>query len=75
VTSGELAEETEHDKVHFFCDELSIPKKSLPAKAYEGVLTPEPTLRYFVDKFPLFLDCFAGSFSPVVTPGPILLRS
>ena len=53
--------------MHFFCDELGIPKESLPAKAYEGVLTPEPTLRYFVDKFPLFLDCSTGSSSPVAT--------
>jgi hypothetical protein len=59
--------ETEHDKVRFFCDELGIPKKALPVKAYEGVSTPEPTLRYFVDKFPLFLDSSAGSSSPVVT--------
>jgi hypothetical protein len=59
--------ETERDKLHFFCDELSIPKKSLPAKSYESVSTPEPTLRYFVDKFPLFLDRSAGSSSPVAT--------
>ena len=59
--------ETEHDKMHFFCDELGIPKESLPAKAYEGVSTPEPTLRYFVDKFPLFLDSSAGSSSTVAT--------
>ncbi|HKW35198.1 MAG TPA: hypothetical protein VJN92_19460 [Candidatus Acidoferrum sp.] len=59
--------ETEHDKLRFFCDELSIPKNALPAKAYEGASTPEPTLRYFVDKFPLFLDSSDGSSSPVVT--------
>ncbi len=59
--------ETEDDKVRFFCDELAIPKKALPAKAYEGVSTPEPTLRYFVDKFPLFLAATNGSSSPVVT--------
>jgi hypothetical protein len=59
--------ETEHDKVHFFCDELAIPKRALPAKAYEGASTPEPTLRYFVDKFPLFLVSPAGSSSLVVT--------
>ena len=59
--------ETEDDKVRFFCDELAIPKKALPAKAYEGVSTPEPTLRYFVDKFPLFLATTNGSSSPVVT--------
>lgn len=59
--------ETDQDKVRFFCDELGIPKKVLPAKAYEGVSTPEPTLRYFVDKFPLFLDSSDSSSSPVVT--------
>ena len=59
--------ETEYEKVRFFCDELGIPKKALPAKAYEGRSTPEPTLRYFVDKFPLFLDSSNGSPSPVVT--------
>src|SRR6516225_8052673 len=58
--------ETEDDKVRFFCDELAIPKKALPAKAYEGASTPEPTLRYFVDKFPLFLADTNGSFPPVV---------
>jgi hypothetical protein len=59
--------ETEQDKLRFFCDELGVPKKALPAKAYEGPSTPEPTLRYFVDKFPLFLDSSNGSPSPVVT--------
>jgi hypothetical protein len=59
--------ETEQDKVRFFCDELGIPKKALPVKAYQGVSTPEPTLRYFVDKFPLFLESSNGSSSPVVT--------
>jgi hypothetical protein len=59
--------ETEHDKLHFFCDELAIPKRALPAKAYEGASTPEPMLRYFVDKFPLFLVSPPVSSSPVVT--------
>jgi hypothetical protein len=59
--------ELEHDKVRYFCEQLGIPKKALPAKAYEGVSTPVPTLRYFVDKFPLFLDSSSGSSSPVVT--------
>ena len=59
--------ETEHDKLRFFCEELGIPKNALPAKAYEGTSTPEPTLRYFVDKFPLFLDSTRISSSPVLT--------
>lgn len=59
--------EAEQDKLHFFCDELGISKKVLPAKAYDGVLSPEPTLRYFADKFPMFLDRLPGSSPPVVT--------
>jgi hypothetical protein len=59
--------ETEQDKVRFFCDQLGIPKKALPAKTYEGISTAQPTLRYFVDKFPLFLDAVTGSSSPVVS--------
>jgi hypothetical protein len=59
--------ETEHDKLLFFSNELGVPKNALPAKAYEGVFTPRPTLRYFVDKFPLFLDCPAAGSPPVVT--------
>jgi hypothetical protein len=59
--------ELEQDKVRYFSEELAIPKKVLPAKAYESVSRSEPTLRYFVDKFPLFLDSSASSSSPVVT--------
>lgn len=48
--------ETEAEKVAYFCDTLGVPRKVLPAKSYEGGPRIEPTLRYFVDKFPLFLD-------------------
>src|SRR5438445_88941 len=59
--------ETEQDKVRFFCNELGVPKDSLPAKVYEGGPERKPTLRYFVDKFPLFLSSpFSGAL-PVVT--------
>ena len=55
--------ETEQDKVHFFSDQLGIPKKLLPAKTSEMPARE----RYFADKFPLFLDSSAGSSGPVVT--------
>jgi hypothetical protein len=48
--------ETEPEKVAYFCDTMGVPKNVLPAKSYEGGPRSEPTLRYFVDKFPLFLD-------------------
>ena len=59
--------ETEPDKLHFFCEELGISRTTLPAKSYEGSPGTEPTLRYFVDKFPLFLDRTDPCHSPVVT--------
>jgi hypothetical protein len=59
--------ETEQDKVRFFCDELGISKDALPAKVYESGLDGKPTLRYFVDKFPLFLASPMSGASPVVT--------
>jgi hypothetical protein len=59
--------ETEPDKLHFFCEELGIPRTTLPTKSYEGSPRTEPTLRYFVDKFPLFVGRADSSPSPVVT--------
>jgi len=55
--------ETEPDKVRFFCGTLNIEKHYLPAHLYVGRKTSRPTVRYFVDKFPMFLL----PSSPVVT--------
>jgi hypothetical protein len=57
--------ETEPEKVSFFCDQWKVPMQFLPSKIYQGQKTSQPTVRYFVDKFPMFLDC--QSSSPVVT--------
>ena len=59
--------ETEQAKVAYFCELLRLPKRSLPVKAYLGTGNREPTLRYFVDKYPLFLDASDASTSPLVT--------
>jgi hypothetical protein len=59
--------ETEQDKVRFFCDELGILKDALPAKVYEGRHDGKPTLRHFVDKFPMFLAAPFPGAPPVVT--------
>ena len=57
--------ETESEKASFFCDQLKVPNQFLPSKIYHGQKTSQPTLRYFVDKFPMFLGNDASS--PVVT--------
>jgi hypothetical protein len=59
--------ETEQDKVRFFCETMGISKDSLPARVYEGCPGSQPTVRYFVDKFPLFLAPPLSGTSPVVT--------
>ncbi|MGC2829487.1 MAG: hypothetical protein WB994_07600 [Candidatus Acidiferrum sp.] len=59
--------ETEAEKVAYFCDQLHIEKACLPVKLYMGGPGSQPTLRYFVDKFPLFLSSPRLGFSPVVT--------
>ena len=57
--------ETEPEKTSLFCDQLKISKHFLPSKIYHGRKTSQQTVRYFVDKFPMFLGKDASS--PVVT--------
>jgi hypothetical protein len=59
--------ESEQDKVDFFCETLRIAKEFLPAKVYEGGPGSRPTIRHFVDKFPMFLASPFPSSPPVVT--------
>lgn len=59
--------ETEQQKIEYFCDQLGLPRKSLPTKVYEGSSGSAPTLRYFVDKYPLFLLSSGSSLPSVVT--------
>jgi len=59
--------ETEQDKASFFCDQLGVSKEFLPAKVYEDSSPSQPTIRYFVDKFPLFLASSLSGAPPVVT--------
>jgi hypothetical protein len=57
--------ETEQEKVGFFCNELNIPRQTLPARIYHSQRSSEPTVRHFVDKFPMFLQ--DADSPPVVT--------
>jgi hypothetical protein len=61
--------ETENEKITLFCESLAIPKDVLPAKVYEGRPGSNPAVRYFVDKFPLFLAPPLSHAAPVVTFG------
>src|SRR5438034_3644244 len=55
LNQGHQYLETEPDKVSFFCNQLKVPNHSLPSKIYHGRRTSQPTVRYFVDKFPMFV--------------------
>ena len=59
--------ETEGEKVAYFCDEWHVEKQFLPLKVYVGGPGSQPTLRYFVDRFPMFLSSDSCSSPPVVT--------
>jgi hypothetical protein len=58
--------ETEPDKVAYFCEELGLAKHHLPSKTYSGRYTETPTVRYFVDRSPMFFPA-ASSASRIVT--------
>jgi hypothetical protein len=59
--------ETEPEKTAYFCEVLGIPREALPTKTYEGRPGREPALRYFVDRFPMFLDHTAPGTPPLIT--------
>jgi hypothetical protein len=59
--------ESEPEKVAYFTEELRISKQCLPVKLYTGGPKSQPTLRYFVDRFPLFVSSPASGLPPVVT--------
>jgi hypothetical protein len=47
----------ETDKVRYFYETLGIDRAYLPLRVYKSVSTAiPPTTRYFVDKFPIFMD-------------------
>jgi hypothetical protein len=58
--------ETEPEKVRYFYDQLKVPGHFLPSKTYHGQRTSQPTVRHFVNKFPIFLASEVSP-SPVVT--------
>jgi hypothetical protein len=59
--------ETEPEKVRFFCGTLGLERHHLPSRIYLGSAQAKPTLRYFVDKFPMYLLDQPSSLPPVVT--------
>jgi len=59
--------ETAEHKVEFLRRNFGLSVEHLPAKVYEGGPAPRPTLRHFVDGFPLFFAPPLPGLPPVVT--------
>ncbi len=57
--------ETEAEKIAFFVNEYNISIDALPLKQYRARKSAEVTPRYFVDRFPMFVN--PGSSRPVLT--------
>jgi hypothetical protein len=57
--------ETEPEKRAYFEQKRGIPSHHFPSKTYHGKPDSQPTVRYFVDRFPMYVD--SSSASPVVT--------
>jgi hypothetical protein len=57
--------ETEPEKRAYFEQKRGIPSHNFPSKTYHGKPDSQPTVRYFVDRFPMYVD--SSSAPPVVT--------
>jgi hypothetical protein len=57
--------ETEAEKVAFFEKEWNVSREALPVKQYRARRSAEVTPRYFVDRFPMFVNRLSSP--PVVT--------
>jgi hypothetical protein len=48
--------ETEQEKFRYFHERIGLPLALLPHRIYKGTKSKSGTRRYFVDRFPIFLD-------------------
>jgi hypothetical protein len=58
--------EGEFDKVQYFQERFELRLQEIPGRAYSGANQVPDTIRYFVDKFPLYLDLTMPA-QPLVT--------
>ena len=59
--------ETEPEKRAFFEQTCGVSPYVFPSRTYHGQTDAQPTLRYFVDRFPMFVLGPSSSSRPVVT--------
>ena len=60
--------EGESDKTQYFEEHFQIKSQEMPGRTYKGANRVPDTIRYFVDKFPMFLDgTQPGELFPTLT--------
>lgn len=52
---------TERDKLEYFCGQRGVDRALLPGKSYSARRPTGQTRRYFVEKYPIFLDRTGGA--------------
>jgi len=57
--------EEESDRVQFFTGQKNISRDLLPSKTYEAKHGSQTTIRYFVDKSPMFMDGTENGSGPI----------
>jgi hypothetical protein len=62
---------TEQEKVGYFVQQMNVPESDLPARVYQSTKGKTETVRYFVDKFPLFLSPAAVVHFSFVSAGGV----
>lgn len=56
---------TEAEKIEYFTSGAHVPLENLPAKRYQSSRNGQSTLRYFVEKFPIFISMPGAEISTV----------
>src|SRR5579872_5879816 len=59
--------ETEPDKVSYFREKLGVPERLFPAKEFARHRSSQPTVRHFVDQFPMYFAKAQGGLPPLLT--------
>ncbi len=58
--------ETEAEKVPYFETKLNVKRGLLPSRTYSSKVSPQQTIRYFVDRFPIYVSDTSSAI-PLVT--------
>jgi len=58
---------TEREKLEYFCGQRAVERALLPGKTYSAKSPSSQTRRYFIEKYPIFLDRTDDATSPLAS--------